>query len=137
LFALEPEIVTPIGLAVDAQNRVLVIESNTHEVKAGYLGHPHDRIKVFEDRDNDGKPEKSWVFADGLRQVMNLAFAPQKDLYATYRAGVFRFGDMDNDGVSDARSEIVNLETEERYPHNGIDGLAFSPDGWLYFGLGE
>jgi hypothetical protein len=29
------------------------------------------------------------------------------------------------------------METRGDYPHNGIGGIAFSPDGWLYVGQGE
>jgi putative membrane-bound dehydrogenase-like protein len=137
LFASEPEIVTPVGIAVDQRNRVFVVESNTHEVKAGYRGHPHDRVKIFEDTNGDGKPDKVTVFADGLRHAMNLTFGPGAELYLTHRAGVVRL-DHGPEGNELAKPvKLIELETEERYPHNGIGGIAFSPDGWLYFGLGE
>jgi putative membrane-bound dehydrogenase-like protein len=137
LFASEPQIVTPVGIVVDSRNRVFVVESNTHETKDGYAGHPHDRIKIFEDNDEDGKPDRVAVFADGFRHAMNLAFGPCGSLYMTHRAGVVRF-EMNHDEHALAKPlTIVELDSEERYPHNGIGGITFSPDGWLYFGLGE
>src|SRR6267378_1064392 len=56
-IAAEPDIVTPTGIAVDRRGRVLVIESHTHFRPAGYPGPPADRIRLFEDRDHDGKLE--------------------------------------------------------------------------------
>ena len=38
LFAESPQIVTPIGVAVDAKGRVLVVESHTHFRPPGYKG---------------------------------------------------------------------------------------------------
>ena len=64
-IAAEPEIVTPTGLAVDARGRVLVIESHTHFRPRGYKGPPADRIRVFEDRDHDGRPECVGTFSKG------------------------------------------------------------------------
>lgn len=49
LFAAEPDIVTPVGIAIDAKGRVLAIESNTHFRPAGYKGAEKDRILRFED----------------------------------------------------------------------------------------
>jgi hypothetical protein len=36
LFAADPDIVTPCGIAVDARGRVLAIESHTHFPPPGY-----------------------------------------------------------------------------------------------------
>jgi len=35
------------------------------------------------------------------------------------------------------KKEIVSLDTPGNYPHNGLGGIAFSEDGWLYIGMGE
>ncbi len=137
LFAAEPDIVTPIGIAVDKQNRVFVVESHTHFPKRDYPGPKYDRVKIFQDTDGDGKPDRISVFADGLHHSMNLAFSPDGQLYLTHRNGVLILRDRDGDGVSESRATVLELETAGAYPHNGIGGIAFSPDGWLYVGLGE
>ncbi len=74
-IAAEPEIVTPTGIAVDGRGRVLVIESHTHFRPPNYSGPPADRIRVFEDRDHDGKPECTGTFFEGTRMTMNLRVA--------------------------------------------------------------
>src|SRR5437868_3444152 len=58
LFAEQPQIWTPTGVAVDSQGRVFVIESNTHLPRADYPGPKTDRIKIFTDKDNDGRADE-------------------------------------------------------------------------------
>src|ERR1051325_979146 len=72
LFATEPQIVTPIGIAVDARGRVLVVESHTHFRPPEYQGPPTDRIRVFEDIDGDGRADRVTTFFDGTQSTMNL-----------------------------------------------------------------
>ena len=137
LFAAEPDIVTPIGLAINALGHIFALESHTHFPKANYPGPKHDRVKRFIDADRDGKPDSITVFADGLHHGMHLALAPDGRLYATHRNGVVRLDDTDDNGVCDAQVKILTMDTRGDYPHNGIGGIAFSPDGWLYIGQGE
>ena len=37
LIASEPQIVTPIGIAIDKRNRLFVVESHTHHRPADYI----------------------------------------------------------------------------------------------------
>src|SRR6266545_7679660 len=137
LVASEPDIVTPIGLAIDKRGRLFAVESHTHFPKTNYPGPKFDRVKFFGDTGKDGKPKQISVFADGLHHSMNLAFGPDGALYLTHRNGVLRLDDKDGDGVSEARATILQMDTPGDYPHNGIGGITFSPDGWLYVGQGE
>jgi len=137
LFAAEPDIVTPVGVAVDRNGRVFVVESHTHFPKPDYPGPKTDRVKIFDDRNGDGKPETISVFAEGFRHAMNLAFSRDGKLYLVYRNGVLILHDQDGDGVCDSRTTVLKMETPGDYPHNGLGGIAFSADGWLYIGMGE
>src|SRR5207248_7035758 len=101
-IAAEPEIVTPTGIAVDARGRILVIESHTHFRPKNYQGPPADRIKVFEDRDRDGKPECVESFFEGTRLTMNLAVARDGSVFVATRSAVYRLEDRDGDGRADA-----------------------------------
>ena len=49
LVAAEPQIVSPIGIAVDKRNRLFVVESHTHHRPAEYKGPETDLVKVFTD----------------------------------------------------------------------------------------
>ena len=69
LFAAEPDIVTPTGIAVDAEGRVLVIESHTHFRPEDYAGPPADRIRMFEDTDGDGRADQITTFFEGTQST--------------------------------------------------------------------
>ncbi len=135
LFASEPDIMTPIGLAIDRRGRIFVLESHTHLTPADYPGPKHDRVKMF--LPSIGAAKTNSIFADGFHHAMNLAFSPAGQLYLTHRNGVLLLDDKDGDGVCESRTIILEMKTPGDYPHNGIGGIAFSDDGWLYVGMGE
>jgi len=137
LLAAEPDIVTPVGIAVDERHRIFVVESHTHFPKKDYPGPKSDLIKMFVDADKDGKFDNVTVFADGFKFSMNLAFSPKGELYLVHRNGVVILHDRDGDSRCDEKKSIVEMETKGNYPHNGLGGIAFSKDGWLYLGTGE
>src|SRR4029078_6463763 len=56
LFAAEPEIVTPTGIATDAKGRVLAIESNTHFRPKDYDRTPADRVRRFSEYGGETQP---------------------------------------------------------------------------------
>src|SRR5437867_4707564 len=62
LLAAEPDIVTPIGIAIDSRERIFVIESHTHFPKKDYPGPKTDLVKIFVDSDKDGKFDNVTVF---------------------------------------------------------------------------
>ena len=137
LFAADPEVATPTGIAVDSRGRVLVVESHTHFRPPGYEGPPADRIRMFEDTDGDGKADRITTFFEGTTWTMNLGIHPDGSVYVATRGEIFRLRDNDNDGRADERTPIVHLKTQGDYPHNGLSGFAFDYDGTVYFGLGE
>jgi putative membrane-bound dehydrogenase-like protein len=137
LIAAEPDIVTPTGLAVDGQGRVMVIECHTHFRPDGYRGPSADRVRVFEDTDGDGRADRIDTFFEGTKWTMGIGLAPDGSVYIATRNEVFRLRDADGDGKADDRRPIAHLETRGDYPHNGLSGFAFDFEGNVYFGLGE
>jgi putative membrane-bound dehydrogenase-like protein len=142
-IAAEPDIVTPTGIAVDARGRILVIESHTHFPPEKYRGPRADRIRVFEDRDHDGKPEPTGVFLEGTKWTMNLGVAGDGSVFVATRSAIYRLEDRDGNGRADGTESgripdpIVRLDSTGDYPHNGLSGFAFDKAGLVYFGLGE
>jgi putative membrane-bound dehydrogenase-like protein len=137
LFALSPEIVHVIGMDCDAKGRLLVIESHTHFPPKDYKGPKHDRIRVLEDTDGDGRADRFTTFFEGTTKTMDIAVHPDGWVYLATRNEVLRVRDTDGDGKADEQQRVVFLDTAGDYPHNGLSGLAFDSKGNLYFGMGE
>ena len=138
LYAADPDIVTPIGAAVDARGRLFVVESHTHSPPAHYDGPKGDRIKVFEGTRGDGYADSISVFADNLFQAQSIAFDAEGTLYVVCTRAVFAMHDRDGDGRSEQRTRILTLEPYHKRanPHGQMQGIAVSADGWIYVGRG-
>ena len=137
LYADAPEIVTPIGAAIDARGRLFVLESHTHLASRDYKGPKRDRVKIFEGARTDGRAAHMRVYADQILEGMNLAFAPDGTLYVCTAQSVEALPDRDGDGRSEESIVILRLDTEQKYPHSQLLGLTFSHDGWLYVSRGN
>jgi putative membrane-bound dehydrogenase-like protein len=137
LFAAAPDIVHPISLDFDTRGRLLVIESHTHFRPPNYQGPKHDRVRVIEDTDGDGKADRFTTFFEGTRFSMDIATHPDGSVYLATRNEILRLRDTDGDGKADERHRVIFLDTKGDYPHNGLSGLAFDSKGDLYFGMGE
>ncbi|MEZ4701245.1 MAG: hypothetical protein R2834_12985 [Rhodothermales bacterium] len=134
LVASDPDLVTPIGLAIDGEDRLYVLESHTHTQPADYAGPTSDRIKRFVEGD-EAEPA---LFADGFQDGMNLGFSPDGDLFVVTSKAVIRLYDRDRDGKSEARDTVLALvEPESVYDHAALLGIAFSHDGWMYVSRGN
>ena len=102
LYASNPEIVTPIGAAVDARGRLFVLESHTHLRPTTYSGPQLDRIKIFEGIRADGRAERVSIFADDIAEGMNLAFAPHGTLHVCAAKSVYALPDRDQDSSAES-----------------------------------
>src|SRR5262245_61812536 len=73
LFAAEPDVVNPVAMTWDERGRLWVLELYEYPSGAAAGTKPRDRIKILEDRDNDGKADHVSLFADGLNLATGLA----------------------------------------------------------------
>src|SRR5206468_1217509 len=81
LFAAAPDIVHPANIAFDKRGRLLVIESHTHFRPRDYQGPRHDRVRVLEDTDGDGRADRFTTFYEGTRATMDIAVHPDGSVY--------------------------------------------------------
>ena len=137
LVAEHPQLATPTGIDVDAQGRIWAVATHTHFRPDDYDGPEHDEILVFSDADGDGKAELRQVFYEATVATMDLELGPDGWAYLAERDRILRIRDTDGDGKADEEQDLAVLETEADYPHNGLAGLAWHPDGDLVFSLGE
>ena len=132
LLAEHPDLVTPVGVDVDAQGNIWLVSNHTHFRPQGYAGPEHDEILVF---DKDGKNRR--VFYNKTDKTMHLKLGPDGWVYLSERSRILRIKDTDGDGVADVEENVATLDTISTYPHNGLSGMAWHPDGGLVFSLGE
>ncbi len=137
LVVAEPDLVTPVGAAFDDRGRLLVVESHTHFRPDDYAGPKADRIRLVHLSDQPGEKPRLSTYYEGTTFTMGLRAGPEGWIYVATRMELFRLKDADGDGVAEIREEIAHLDTKGNYPHNGLSGIAFGPDGKLYFGMGE
>lgn len=132
LLAEHPALVTPTGIDVDDKGRIWLAASHTHHRPEGYAGPQHDEILVF---DADGKNRR--VFYNKTDATMHAETGPDGWLYLAERDRILRVKDSDGDGTGDTEENLATLDTVSDYPHNGLSGMAWHPDGSLVFSLGE
>jgi putative membrane-bound dehydrogenase-like protein len=132
LLAEHPALVTPTGIDVDAQGRIWTVSCHTHFRPQGYAGPEHDEVLVF---DRDGKNRR--VFYNRTTATMNLKVGRDGWIYLAERSRILRVKDSDGDGQADVAENIATLDTIADYPHNGLAGMAWLPDGDLLFSHGE
>lgn len=137
LVAEHPALATPTGIDVDHQGRIWVVATHTHFRPDNYVGPEHDEILIFTDKDGDGRAEQRQVFYNATDATMDLELGADGWVYLAERDRITRVKDSDSNGKGDVEEDILTLETEADYPHNGLEGLAWHPDGDLVFGLGE
>jgi putative membrane-bound dehydrogenase-like protein len=133
LFASEPVVSQPIGIATDARGRLWVAENNTYaEVPLGFDNSQRDRIVVLEDADHDGRAERHTVFWDQAQKLTSVetgfggvwALCPPRLLFIPDRNG---------DDIPDGEPEVVlDGFNDAEVRHNIANGLRWGPDGWLY-----
>ncbi|MFC4874087.1 PVC-type heme-binding CxxCH protein [Negadavirga shengliensis] len=138
LMKEDPAIVTPIGIAVDENDRIFVLESHTHQPPRDYEGPEHDIIKIYEDTNGDGEWDKETEFATGIIEGLNLAFSPEGHLHVVTSRDVWALYDKDGDGVSEEREKLVGLvKPDYVYAHAAILSITFDTEGWMYIGRGN
>ena len=132
LLAEHPDLVTPTGIDVDDRGQIYLVSNHTHFRPAGYAGPEHDEILLF---NKDGKNRR--VFYNKTKATMHVEVGPEGWIYLAERSRVLRIKDTNADGMADVEETIATLDTLADYPHNGLSGMAWHPDGGLVFALGE
>lgn len=131
LVAEHPQLATPTGIDVDSQGRVWLISNHTHFRPDDYVGPEFDEVLIFHP---DGHRT---VFYNKTSDTMDLELGPDGWVYLAQRARILRIKDTTGDGQADVEEVLFTLTSDAVYPHNGLAGLAWHPNGDLLFGLGE
>ena len=105
-------------------------------------GQEHERIRLIEDRDGDGKADHATVFADGFQSIeTGLAagvLARNGDVYFTCIPDLWLLKDTNGDGKADEKTALSSgYGVHVQFLGHDLHGLIFGPDGKLYFSIGD
>jgi putative heme-binding domain-containing protein len=130
LYAADPVLAKPIQMNFDPQGRLWVVSSEVYpQIVPGQVA--NDKVLVLEDRDGDGRADRTTVFADGL--LIPTGIEPgDGGAYVANSTELLHFTDSDHDGKADRRRTMLSgFGTEDT--HHLIHTLRWGYDGQLYF----
>ncbi len=133
VFAAEPDVRQPIGMAWDTKGRLWVAENYTFaETPMRWDTKLRDRLIVLEDKDGDGKHDGRKVFWEGGSYLTSVETG-YGGVWVLHNGTLSFIADKNGDDVPDGEPEVLldgfNVKT---IGHNIVNGLRWGPDGWLY-----
>src|SRR5262245_15288971 len=126
LVAAEPAIASPIALEFDENGRMFVVEMPGYPLDT----RPTGRIRLLEDRDGDGRPETSRVFADGLVLPTGV-MRYKKGVLVTSAPDVWYLEDADGDGTAERREKVLTGFAFTN-PQHMVNTPVFGLDNWIH-----
>jgi putative membrane-bound dehydrogenase-like protein len=133
VFAAEPDVRQPIGMAWDAKGRLWVAENYTFaENPMRWDTKLRDRLIILEDKDGDGKHDGRKVFWEGGSYLTSVETG-YGGVWVLHNGTLSFIADKNGDDAPDCEPEVLldgfNVKT---IGHNIVNGLRWGPDGWLY-----
>lgn len=125
-FAAEPLVVSPVAMDFDEQGRIFVVEMPGYPLDTSGTG----RVKLLEDTDGDGYPDRSTVFVDKLVMPTGV-MRWKKGILVTDPPHIWYFEDTDGDNRADIR-RIVLTGFAFANPQHTVNGLVYGLDNWIY-----
>jgi len=130
LFASEPQVMSPVEMVFDEDGRIYVAEMMDYPDDPPASKPARSRIRMLEDTDGDGKPDRVTVFADNVLAVSGIM--PWKGgLIVTSAPDILYMKDDNGDGIADTRKVLftgfprVNQEARITNPRLAVDN-------WIY-----
>ena len=126
LFAAEPLLASPVAMEFDESGRIFVVEMPGYPLDT----RPTGRIRLLEDRDGDGRPERSTVFADGLVLPTGV-MRWKKGVLVTAAPDVWYLEDADGDGRAERREKVLTGFAFSN-PQHTVNSPVYGLDNWIY-----
>ncbi len=126
LIASEPLVSDPVDMEIDEEGRLMVVEMHGYPLDLSGSG----VVKELIDTDDDGLPDKSIVFADGL--VLPTGIMKWKTGWiVTDPPHVLFLEDTDQDGRADVRDTLL-VGFARSNPQHNVNSPVFGLDNWIY-----
>ncbi len=126
IFAAEPLIQDPVAMEIDEQGRVYVVEMIGYPLDTGRTG----RVKLLEDSDGDGVPDRSTVFADGLMLPTGV-LRWKNGVLVTDAPDVWYLEDTDGDNRADVKTAVLTGFALSN-PQHTVSNPCYGLDNWIY-----
>jgi quinoprotein glucose dehydrogenase len=122
-------------------DRVAMYRKHLKDKVKGYAIE-HERIRLIEDVDGDGKADRATVFADGFNQVADGIgaglLARGSDVWYACIPNLWLLRDTKGAGKADVRRSLhYGYGVHVNFYGHDLHGLRFGPDGKLYFSIGD
>jgi putative membrane-bound dehydrogenase-like protein len=126
-YLSEPAVVSPVAMEFDEYGRLYVVEDRGYPLDTeGKVG----RIKLLEDRDGDGIPEKVTIFADKLTLPTGV-MRWKNGILVTDAPDVWYLEDTNGDGVADVRKKVLTGFAFTN-PQHTVNSPYYGLDNWIY-----
>ena len=109
-FVLEPVVVSPVAMDFDENGRIYVVEDRGYPLSTD---NPLGRVKLLEDTNGDGVPDKVTIFADRLMMPTGV-MRWKKGILVTDAPNVWYFEDTNGDGVADVKKIVLTAKAPKR-----------------------
>jgi putative membrane-bound dehydrogenase-like protein len=127
LFAHEPDVADPVAMEIDEYGRIYVVESPGYPLETGRaLG----RVKLLEDTNGDGLPDRSSLFADELTMPTGVMRWKQ-GILVTDAPNVWYMEDTDQDGKADVKRVVLEGFAFTN-PQHTVNAPTYGLDNWVY-----
>lgn len=127
LFAAEPLFRDPVAMEVDPSGRFYVVEDPGYPEGVGGNG----AIRLLEDSDGDGLPDRSTVFADGLRAPRGV-MSWDDGIIVTDAPNIYYMEDTTGDGQADLIETLMEGFAFGN-PQLGVNTPIYGLDNWIHF----
>jgi putative membrane-bound dehydrogenase-like protein len=134
IAACEPEVVDPVTVRFDEAGRMWVAEYRDYPNGPAPGAKPLSRIKLLEDKDNDGRFETAHVFAEGLSFCNGLQ-PWNGGVIATMAGRIAFLKDTNGDNRADVNETWYTGFAEENpqlrvnHPRFGLDNMIYVANG--------
>lgn len=135
LVAAEPLVKDPVAIDWGPDGKLWVVEMADYPLGIDGKGKPGGRVRFLEDTNDDGRYDKSTLFAEGLSFPTGI-LVWGRGVLVTAAPEVVYLEDSSGDGTADTRRVLYSgfLEGNQQLR---VNGLRWGLDNWVYCASGS